>query len=145
MKTILNKELVTKHAYMYVCSRSAIATKRYKYANNFRKDLDFRKNHDNAVFMKIKELIYSLDFSEISKKQRERANNRYVHPAPNYRNNKLTVDYIKNKSSIKYISENCIYFQNGRNHWAKNDNDLKIIAVLRKHFIESKTKVLWKH
>lgn len=142
MKTILNKELVTKYAYMYVCSRSSIATKRYKHAYNFRKDLDFRTKRDNAIFTKIKELIYSLDFSEISRKQRERANNIYIYPVPNYRNNKLTVDYIKNKSSIKYISENCIYFQNGRNHWAKYDNDLKIIAVLRKHFIASKTKVL---
>ena len=142
MKAILNKKLITKHAYMHVCSRSAVATKRYKHAYNFRKGLDFRTNQDKAIFWKIKELIYSLDFSEISRKQIERANNRYVAPIPNYRDNKLTVDYIKNKSSIKYISENCIYFQNGRNHWAKNDNDLKIIAVLRKHFISFKTKTL---
>ena len=142
MKTILNEKLITKHAYMYVCSRSAVATKQYKHAYNFRKGLDFRTNQDKAIFWKITELIYSLDFSEISRKQIERANNRYIPPVSNNRNNRLTVDYIKNKSSIKYISENCIYFQNGRNHWAKNDNDLKIIAVLRKHFISFKTKTL---
>ena len=142
MKAILNKKLITKHAYMRVCSRSAVATKRYNYAYNFRKGLDFRTNYDKAIFCKIKDLIRVLDFSEISRKQIERANNRYIAPVSNYRNNKLTVDYIKNKSSIKYISENCIYFQNGRNHWAKNDNDLKIIAVLRKNFISFKTKTL---
>ena len=142
MKAILNEKLITKHAYMRVCSRSAVVMKLYKFAYNFRKGLDFRTNQDKAIFYKIKELTHTLDFSEISKKQIERAKNRYIVPVPNYRNNKLTVDYIKNKSSIKYISENCIYFQNGRNHWAKYDNDLKIIAVLRKHFIAFKTKVL---
>lgn len=138
MKAILNEKLITKHAYMYVCSRSAIATKRYNSASNFRKGLDFRTNHDKAVFKKIKELITYLDFPKISSKQHERANNRHIEPVLNYRNNKLTVDYIKNRSSIKYISEDCIYFLNGRNHWAKNNTDLNIIAVLRKYFIAYK-------
>ena len=114
MKTILNKKLITKRAYMYVCSRSAVATKLYKFAYNFRKGLDFRTNQDKAIFWKIKELIYSLDFSEISRKQIERANNRYIAPVQNYRDNKLTVDYIFLPTflyAIKYFLSTAIIFK----------------------------------
>ena len=135
--TNTNEKEAIKMAYKMICSTQSIACKKYSQLFFFRKSLDFRFNQDRLIYSKIVILSKSLDFSEIAKKQKQRVQNRHIKHVENYMNNKLVIDYFKNKSSIKYISDNCIYFY-CRNHWAKNNTDLKIISVLRKHFINYK-------
>lgn len=138
MKPIINEKSISKHAYRLVCSRSVVVMKRYEDINYFRKQLDFRTIHGKSVFLKIKVIIETLNFYEVSEKQRNRANNKHVQAFENYINNKLTTDYFKNKNDIRYISDNCISFLSGRNHFAKNIKDLNVLTVLRKYFIYSK-------
>lgn len=44
----------------------------------------------------------------------------------------LVVDFIKNKRNVLRINEDRIMFKDGRNHWAKDNKDLKILSILRK-------------
>lgn len=133
----VNEKKAIKIAYMMLLNRVSIACKKYSQLYYFRKRLDFRSNQDKLIYSKIVSLSKSLDFSEIAKKQKQRAQNRDIAHVENYRNNKLVIDYFTNKSNIKYISCDCIHFY-GRNHWAKNSTDLKVLAILKKHFINSK-------
>lgn len=55
----------------------------------------------------------------------------------NYTTNPLWIDYKNNKNNVKTVTTECIYFY-GRNHWAKNETDKKVLAVLRKHFLITK-------
>lgn len=131
-------EKETKVAYKLLTNRANVLLKKHLSIGYFRKGLDFRTNFNKSVFNEIRILSATLDFNEIAKKQKERAQNRYVKPKKNYLNNPLFVDSRRNKSSIKYISDSCIYFSNGRNHWAKDNDDLLILSILKKNFINSK-------
>lgn len=50
----------------------------------------------------------------------------------NIYNNHLIVDYMANKRYLTNIYENGLCFC-GRNHYARNEQDLKIISILKKY------------
>jgi ribosomal protein L17 len=70
----------------------------------------------------------------IREKKRQRAILRNMHKQESILKNKLVVDYLANKNSIKYIYEDHISFCGFRNHWAKNEKDLKVLEILRKYY-----------
>lgn len=50
----------------------------------------------------------------------------------NIYNNHLVVDYLANKRHLTNIYDNQLCFC-GRNHYARNEQDLKIISILKKY------------
>jgi len=136
-KEINQKKAVNK-AYELVCSKYSVCCKKYLSIGYFRRQLDFRTNFDRSVFSEITKLLKVLDFSEIAKKQKKRALNRIIEIPVNYLNNTLYIDYKANKKDILRITDNCIQFRTGRNHWAKNLNDIKVLSILKKHYERSK-------
>ena len=67
-----------------------------------------------------------VDRAAIKAKKRARAANRPL-PFRNVLNNPLVRDYIANGG---YVLPDRLAFRSGRNHWAKNDFDRKILKVL---------------
>ena len=47
--------------------------------------------------------------------------------------NKLFLDYLKHKSSLKEVTGDCLCFH-GRNHFAKTESDKIVLSVIKKHF-----------
>ena len=139
MKTKSNYQTAKEKAIKMLCNRSNVALKKYLSIGYFRKQLDFRRNFDKAVFSEIKKLLKVLDFSEIAKKQKKRALNRIIEIPVNYLNNTLYLDYKANKKDILRITDNCIQFRNGRNHYAKNQKDIILLSILKKYVNNGKT------
>ena len=46
----------------------------------------------------------------------------------------IVKDWLKNKHEVNHIGQNVMQFWGGRNHWAKNDKDRQILAILKKKF-----------
>lgn len=44
--------------------------------------------------------------------------------------NPIVKDYINNKNAVVTILPNRILFRGGRNHWAKTDQDLRVLKLL---------------
>lgn len=101
---------------------------------------DMRTRHAKSL---VKELgnwhnfNFQSEINDIRRKRRERNENKqYKHT--NIITNKIVIDYFENKNSITYFDSNNRYICfGGRNHWAKNDFDKKVIAILHKYFVES--------
>lgn len=78
------------------------------------------------------EMIYKLEktynFEEVREKKKLRNLNR-VKPFTNILSRPLVKDYINNKHSLKKVHENRLEFY-GRNHWAKDELDLRILKKL---------------
>jgi len=93
--------------------------------------LDMRYNFSKLILKIYKQ--NALTFSEKKeilslRKQRRLSKNIET----NYLNNPILVDYIKNKKDVKHVFCDRIEFY-GRNHWAKNNNDLKVISIIKKY------------
>jgi hypothetical protein len=103
-------------------------------------EYDMRTRHAKSL---VKELgnwsnfNFQSEINDIRRKRRERNENKqYKHT--NIITNKIVIDYFENKNSITYFdSSNRYICFGGRKHWAKNDFDKKVIAILHKHFVES--------
>lgn len=44
-------------------------------------------------------------------------------------------DYILHKYNLNGVFTQNLSFRDGRKHWAKNENDLKTLIILKKHFL----------
>lgn len=74
-----------------------------------------------------------IDKAAINEKRKYRRNlNKGVYT--NYLNNPLIRDYVSNKRFLKNIYPDRLVFL-GRNHWAKNETDLRILKVLRNYYV----------
>lgn len=98
--------------------------------------LDMRFNYSYKVL----ELIKKYQISEVEKKRiltlkKERAINRNGEPIASILKNKLVVDYLKNKGYLTGVFDDHLRFGGFRNHWAKNETDLKVLAILKKHYL----------
>lgn len=124
----------TEKAYKMLTNRANVLLHRHLSLGYYRKQLDFRRSFDKAVYSEIIKLSRVISFEEIAKKQKQRASNRYIAPVVNYLNNPIYIDYKNNKSNVETIFDNHIKFLSGRNHWAKNSKDLIIISILKKHY-----------
>ena|GEM_PF-6976846 len=93
--------------------------------------LDFRTNYANDVYTAFKN-IRSSKAAGVYEKRRERANRRpYIFSS--IFSNPLIRDYVANRNNIQYINDTHLHFYGGRNHFAKNSKDLKIIAIFSKY------------
>ena len=130
----LNEEKQAKNkALKIVHSRSFIATRQYLTPSSKKLYLDMRYSFNRAVFAEVRKLCKNVNFDALKAKQMSRA--RYQDKKPeNWINSPLVIDYRKNKSDIMLITDQRLYFFNGRNHWAKTPTDLKMLSILRKHF-----------
>ena len=54
-------------------------------------------------------------------------------PFTNVLSNKLYLDWRKNKAYLWVNRDNLRDKYSSRRHWAKNDTDIKVLAILRKH------------
>lgn len=81
------------------------------------------------------EMIYKLekdfDFEKVRQKKIERVKLKNS-TFSNVFTNPIVKDYINNNSSIKSIYNDRIHFWGGRNHWAKNELDKRILKILKR-------------
>lgn len=96
-----------------------------------RLDMRFRVSRLALFFFKENQITDDIRF-EVKRKRRERNLNnpgRFV----NYLNNPLLLDFYKSRNSVQEVYIDKIKFC-GRNHWAKTQNDLIVLSVLKKVF-----------
>lgn len=98
-----------------------------------RLDRRYNLNKEILLFVRINQLSH-IEKKEILAVKKSRAIAKSMCTYVPIRQNKLYVDYRNNRNNIKYIDDDCIHFSSGRNHWAKNDRDLKVINILKRHF-----------
>jgi len=97
--------------------------------------LDMRFNSSREVFTLLKKYqIPETEKKRILALKKDRAKNR-IEKFENILSNKLVKDYLSNKYWVRGVYDNHLYFGDGRNHWAKNETDLKVLAILKKHYL----------
>ena len=123
-------ELTPKEvALRYIYSRDNIG--RFQRKPKF----DRRTNFGKEVHRLIIELqISESEKWEIVKKRKARNDAKRIgNPLPNWINRPIYIDAEKHPKDIRWINSDHINFAHGRNHWAKDETDRKILAVLSKH------------
>lgn len=120
------KEIKTakKHAYNFFTSFRYL----YQYKDDFK--FDGRTRIGNLSYEYFLELKKSINRKDIKEKIEKRKNNKFIFK--NIFSNPLVNDFIKNKINLDTIYKDRLRFS-GRNHWAKNDYDKKILLILQKH------------
>ncbi len=123
--TIEEQQAAKRIAYKWLFSQSnIILNKEFKY------DARTRIGNLAAAYVKQWGLSYEQKI-EIKNKQRARSSKFLTFR--NIKNNPIVLDYLRNKAYVKHINPQRIHFSNGRNHWAKTDQDAKILSVLMKY------------
>lgn len=97
---------------------------------NFKYDARTRVGNLAASIVRAKQLNDS-EKMRIKSLKRQRANSRQQNVQVPILSQPIVVDWIKNKRWLKV--QNNRLTDGYRNHWAKNEKDLKILAILRKH------------
>ncbi len=93
--------------------------------------LNMRKSFDRVVGIKVYNLVKSDKFRldvEIAKRNIEKR--KKPKTFQNVLQNPLVKDYIKNKNIAKVYDDHIDF--GVRNHWAKDEQDLKILKILKK-------------
>lgn len=92
--------------------------------------LDRRYNFNKEVLAYIAKHKAEIDKDIILAKRKERFNNK-KQPFTNILSNPLVKDFKNNRFDLKSISNEGLHFIGGRNHWAKNSLDFKVLGVLK--------------
>jgi len=124
-KVTIEKE-ATKRAYLII-----ITEIRFGRFLNF----DMRFNVNKLAYQKASEMRSSFT-AEISQEIRDKRKQRMQNKPFEFKNildNPIVKDYISNNTSIKFIFSDRISFIGRRNHWAKSDQDRKILSILNKY------------
>lgn len=123
-------------------TQTTTLTKVYRFINSIdfllfdrKPRLDMRYNSSKEFMSLFYKLTKGFDKQAALVKLKARRKPAFVFE--NILQNKIYNDYKKNYSDIQFIHENFIQFW-GRNHHAKNTNDVKVIAILRKNYIAKK-------
>lgn len=117
------KTTVEKIAYNYL---------RQKAISKFAKlKVDRRTKVGKLALKMIYELEKTYDFEGVKNKRKQRENQK-PEPFKNILQNPIVKDYINNRHKLKQILNDRLLFWGGRNHWAKNETDLRILSILRK-------------
>lgn len=127
MKAYTKEEtrLANKMAMQYLYSiNNILLNKRFRY------DARTRVGNLAASIVRAKQLSES-EKMQIKALKRKRANARSQNNQVPILRQPIVVDWIKNKRWLKV--QNNRLTDGYRNHWAKNEKDLKILAVLRKY------------
>lgn len=96
--------------------------------------LDMRFNSSRETL----KLIKKLQISEPEKKRiitlkKERSGNR-IEKFTNVLSNPIVRDYGANNGYLTGVFSDHLQF-GGRNHWAKNSTDLKVLAILKRNYL----------
>lgn len=122
MKTTEQKQ-AEKIAYNYL---------RQKAISKFAKlKVDRRTKVGKLALKMIYELEKTYDFEGVKNKHKQRVIQK-PKPYKNILQNPIVKDYINNRHKLKQILNDRLLFWGGRNHWAKNETDLRILNILRK-------------
>ena len=113
-----------KIAYKILCSRYRVILGKSS-SKNFH--LDMRRKFDKLIYKYICEIRQLINFSEILAKQKVRQKNK-PYQFTNVLQNSLYLDYKRNGGRIEVQR----LYVHGRNHWAKNEFDLKVLSILNK-------------
>ena len=97
-----------------------------------RLDMRYNFNKEVAAFFHAKNLPDNERRAVLAKRKKRRDNK--PPKFSNVLNTPLVKDYFRNKSGLKGVADNHLYFWDGRNHWAKSDKDRRILAILKKNF-----------
>ena len=93
----------------------------------------YKSSHDFMNFFYLVTKNFDKNAALLKFKSRRNTNFNFE----NVLQNKIYLDYKKNYNDIKFINDISIIFF-GRNHHAKNGFDQKVLAILKRNFIESK-------
>lgn len=100
--------------------------------------LDMRYNKNRAIMSEFAKMMRSTNFAALWIKGHDKYMTRLTERKPfvfsNVLNNPIVIDYYMNRSQIKNVAKDCIIFHGGRNHWAKDKRDIRILAILAKNF-----------
>jgi hypothetical protein len=129
MTTLKNSEIKTanKMAYQFFFNP-------YNMTMDKSPNFDRRTRIDKKAHLIFKEIKKSVNINDIKAKKRTR---RESMPSQykNYLMNRIVIDYFNNFSSLKGVYNDRLSFY-GRNHWAKNQEDYKILEVLKQGFLK---------
>jgi hypothetical protein len=106
--------------------------KLYNWSQRARRHFDQRTKVGKEATKLIGQIRSGVDFQEIERKRNAR---RKLRQAPSFVNifeRPLVRDYLSNKRSLEHVHGQCLRFF-GRNHWAKDAKDLRILEILKKH------------
>jgi len=81
----------------------------------------------------VKKEVKKIDIKTILELRKKRRELRYIF-IPIFKN-PIVNDYILHKYNLNGVYSQNLSFHGGRKHWAKNENDVKILNVLKKHFL----------
>ena len=100
--------------------------------------LDMRYNRNRAIMAEFVKMMQSTNFTTLWLKGHDKFMSRLVSGRKsriyaNVLQNPIVIDYYNNRHLIKCIYSDHLYF-GSRNHWAKDDNDKKILSILAKNF-----------
>lgn len=96
--------------------------------------LDRRYNRNKAIMRFLRENALSESEKErITQLRRERVLNRKIKPFIKIKDNPMVKDYLNNKKDLKKVFDSHLWFYGNRNHWAKNEKDVKILKILMKY------------
>ena len=102
-------------------------------ARQLQREFDLRFNFDRAVKSRVQEIIPTINEQDIKAKIKARRQAK-CQEFSNALSNGIVKDYINNKDSLKAIACDRLIFIGGRNHWAKNENDEKILSILKNKY-----------
>jgi hypothetical protein len=95
--------------------------------------LDMRFNSSHETLRLIKKLqISDSEKQKIKEIKRQRAMTR-TEKFTNILSNPIVIDFLSNKNNLVYVYNDHLRFYGNRNHWAKTEKDLKILAILKKY------------
>lgn len=92
--------------------------------------IDKRTKVGRLALQMIYELQKTLDFATIKEKQMQRRKLKGSRKFTNVFDNPLVKDYTSNKWNLIKVHSDRLEFS-GRNHWAKNEQDLRILKILK--------------
>lgn len=92
--------------------------------------VDRRTKVGKLALKMVAEIEKDYNFTEVKEKVKQRRENK--REITNVLNTPIVKDYFNNKHCIKQIREDRLVFFNGRNHWAKTEQDYKILKTLRR-------------
>jgi hypothetical protein len=128
MKTLVNTQGKTPKQVALKIAYSSIGA-RFRHYDK----LDMRKSFDKAVKFELSKIkISESERIEIMRKRNMRRKENAVPPFESILQNKLVRDYFAHKKDVLRVQPSVINFRNGRNHWAKNEKDMRVCSILSK-------------
>ena len=124
---------VAKTAYKIIYSSDVLILRRdIGYIKMKMLDLRYNFHKEVARFVATHKISDNERITIIEKRKNRRANKNYIlipiSKLP------IVFDYLEHKLDLIQVCDDHLRFYSGRNHWAKNEKDLKILAILKKHF-----------